>query len=73
MSTVEAICTVVGTAIALLSTVAGLVWWAYKQGQQRAEDRAKIEALERGLLEIRAEVTTRQRKRRRWLWRWLNG
>lgn len=73
MSTAVAIFTIIGTVIALLSTEAGLVWWAYKQGQKRAEDKAKIEALERGLLEIRAEVTTRQRKRRWWLWRWLLG
>jgi hypothetical protein len=66
MSTAEAICTIIGSAIALLSTEAGLVWWAYKQGQKRAEDRAKIEALERGLREVRAEVATRQLKRRWW-------
>lgn len=66
MSTAGVIFTIIGASIAGLSAVAGLVWWAYKRGQaagtQRAEDRAKIEALERQVAEL-----TAQPPKRRWI------
>lgn len=73
MNTAEAIFTIIGITVGLLSAGAGLVWWAYKQGQDTGKDKAKIEALERDLLEIRAAVATQQQKRRWWPWRWLLG
>jgi hypothetical protein len=68
--------TVVGTSVAVLCALAGLVWWAYKRGQAagaekagrdaaRAEDQAKIDALERQLAETRAELAAIQPRRRR--------
>ena len=52
---------------ALVSAALGLWWWAYKQGMREAEDKAKIEALERGLVEVRAELANRRTRRWR-LW-----
>jgi hypothetical protein len=56
MST-EQVFVIIGTVVAVVGSVAGLVWWAYRRGQaaatQRAEDRARIEALERQLAALR--------------------
>lgn len=66
MNTAAAIFTIIGTSIAGLSTVVGLMWWSYKRGQaagtERAEDKAKIEALERRVAEL-----TAQPPKRRWI------
>lgn len=66
MNTAGVIFTIIGTSIAGLSAIAGLMWWAYKRGQaagkQRAEDKAKIEALERQVAEL-----TAQPSKRRWI------
>jgi len=76
MSVTLVVFTAVGTSVALLCALASLLWWAYKRGQAdgaekagrdaaRAEDQAKIEALERQLAETRAELSAIQPKRRR--------
>jgi uncharacterized membrane protein YebE (DUF533 family) len=68
MST-EAVFVVIGTVVALVGSVAGLAWWAYRRGQaaatQRAEDKARIEALERQLTETRKELAALQTRRGR--------
>jgi hypothetical protein len=52
MST-EAVFVIIGTVVTVVTSIAGLVWWAYRGGQaaatQRAEDKARIEALQREL------------------------
>jgi hypothetical protein len=68
MST-EAVFVIIGAVVALVGSVAGLVWWAYRRGQaaamQRAEDKARIEAFERHLAETRKEFAEfRQRQLR---------
>lgn len=68
MST-EAISVVIGTVFTVAGSVAGLVWWAYRRGQaagaQRAEDTARIEALERQLIETRRELAALESRRGR--------
>jgi hypothetical protein len=83
MSVVMVVFAILGTTVTVLAALAGLVWWAYKRGQAagtdragrdaaRAEDVAKIEALQRQLAETRAdladtraELTALQPKRQR--------
>lgn len=68
MST-EVVFVIIGTVVAVAGSVAGLVWWAYRRGQaaatQRAEDKARIEALERQLTETRKELAALQSRRGR--------
>jgi hypothetical protein len=65
----EAVFVIIGTVVAVVGSVAGLVWWAYRGGQaaatQRAEDKARIEALERRLAETRKELAALQSRRGR--------
>ena len=60
---------IIGTVVAVAGSVGGLVWWAYRRGQatatQRAEDKARIEALERKLTETRKELAALQTRRGR--------
>jgi hypothetical protein len=69
MSVAEAVFAILGTAVTTLSTLGALMWWVYKRGQaagaERAEDKAKIEALERLLTDTRTELFALQAKRRR--------
>lgn len=69
MSFAEAVFVILGTAVTMLSALGALLWWVYQRGQaagaERAEDKAKIEALERLLAETRAELSELQPKRRR--------
>ena len=79
MSTAEAVAAILSATVPLLVALAGLTWWAYKRGEAAgeakaerragerslAEDKAKIEALERRLGEILAELASLQPKRRR--------
>jgi Tfp pilus assembly protein PilO len=55
--------------IRVVVAVAGLVWWAYQRGQaaatHRAEDRARIEALERQLTQTGKELAALQSRRGR--------
>jgi hypothetical protein len=68
MNAAELLCTILGTVVTVLVALASLVWWAYKRGiaagKERAEDKAKIEGLERQLAETRAELAAMQPKRR---------
>jgi flagellar basal body-associated protein FliL len=65
----EVVFVIIGTVVAVAGSVAGLVWWAYRRGQaaatQRAEDKARIEALERQLTETRKELAALQSRRGR--------
>jgi hypothetical protein len=67
--TIEAVFVIIGTVVALAGSVAGLVWWAYRRGQaaatQRADDKARIEALERQLAETRTELAALRSRRGR--------
>jgi len=67
--TTEAVFVIIGTIVAVVGSVAGLVWWAYLRGQaaaaQSAEDRARIEALERQLTKTRKELAALQSRRGR--------
>jgi len=69
MSVAEAVVAILGTAVTTLSALGALLWWVYKRGRaagaERAEDKAKIEALERLLTDTRAEISARQGKRKR--------
>jgi uncharacterized iron-regulated membrane protein len=69
MSVAEAVFAILGTAVTMLSALGALLWWVYKRGQaagaERAEDKAKINALERMLDDTRAELSALQPKRRR--------
>ena len=62
--------------VTVLASVGGLSWWSYKRGRAagkeqadrdaaRAEDQARIEALERQLDETKAELVSLQQRRRR--------
>lgn len=68
MST-EAVFVIIGTVVAMVGSVAPLGWWAYRRGQaaatQRAEDKARIEALERQITETRKELAALQSRRGR--------
>lgn len=64
MSAIDAFFAILGSAVATLVAVAGLAWWAYKRGlaagvEKAGQDaaRAKIETLERQLIDTRAELT----------------
>jgi hypothetical protein len=65
----EVVFVIIGTVVAVAGSAAGLVWWAYRRGQaaatQRAEDKARIEALERQLTETRKELAALQTRRGR--------
>ena len=67
MST-EAVFVVIGAVVTVVGSDAGLVWWAYRRGQEaamrRAEGKARIEALERRLAEIRKEFAELRRQLR---------
>ncbi len=79
MGAAEAGAAILSAAVALLVALASLMWWAYKRGEAAgearaerragerslAEDKAKIEALERRLGEVLAQLASRQPKRRR--------
>lgn len=59
MSIVVAIFAILGSAATALGGLAGLLWWTYKRGMEegkrqagQAEDKAKIEALERQVAEL---------------------
>ncbi|MFZ0227471.1 MAG: hypothetical protein WAL41_11105 [Mycobacterium sp.] len=76
MNTVEAIFTVLGTAVTGLGAFGSLLWWAYRRGESagseracrdaaRAEDKARIVALEQSVTKTRAEVAALQPRRRR--------
>jgi len=76
MNTVEVIFTVLGTAVTGLGAFGSLLWWAYRRGESagseragrdaaRAEDKARIAALEQSLTKTRAEVAALQPRRRR--------
>jgi hypothetical protein len=71
MSVVMVVFAILGTTVTVLVALAGLVWWAYKRGQAagadkagrdaaRAEDVAKIEALQRQLTETRTDLADTQ-------------
>ena len=65
----DTIYALIGTIITGLSVVGSLVWWAYRRGQragaQRAEDTARIKALEVQLTETRRQLVALQVKRGR--------
>lgn len=69
MSTAQAIAAALGAIVPLLAALASLLWWAYRRGEaagmEKAEGKAKIEALERLLTETRAELASLQPRRRR--------
>jgi hypothetical protein len=79
MTTAEALAAILSATVPMLAAVASLLWWAYKRGEAAgeakaerraderslAEDKARIEALERRLGEILAELASLQPKRRR--------
>ena len=56
MST-ETVFVIIGTVVAAAGSEAGLIWWAYRRGQaaatQRADVKARIEALERQIAALR--------------------
>jgi hypothetical protein len=63
VSTAVAIFAILGSAVTVLGGQAGLLWWAFRRGEEagerkagQAEDRTKIEALEQQLAATRAEL-----------------
>jgi len=81
MSIAEAIAAILSAIVPLLVALASLMWWAYRRGEaageekaerragerSQAEDKAKIEALERQLGKILTELASIQPRRRRTL------
>jgi type VI protein secretion system component VasK len=79
MGTVEAILATLSASATVLGCLGSLLWWTYRRGQasgvekakreadQRAQAQAdaKIQALERLVAEMRAELASMQPKRRR--------
>jgi len=79
MGTAEAVVAILSTSVTALGGMGSLLWWTYRRGQasgaekarreadQRAQAQAdaKIQALERLVAEMRAELTSIQPKRRR--------
>jgi type VI protein secretion system component VasK len=74
MGTAEAVAAILSATVPLLVALAGLIWWAYRRGEAAgeakaerragerslAEEKAKIEALDRRLGEILAELASMQ-------------
>lgn len=79
MSSAEAVAAILNGTVPLLAALAGLLWWTYRRGEvsgaertrreaierSQAEDKVKIATLERLLAETRAELASRQPKRKR--------
>lgn len=66
MSVAEAIAAILSAAVPLLVAL-GLLWWAYRRGEAAGAEKARREALEQVVGEIRAELASIQAKRRRGL------
>jgi hypothetical protein len=79
MGIAEAILAILSASVTVLGGLGSLLWWAYRRGQvsgaerakheaeqrAQAEENAKIEALQKLVIEMRAELVSMQPKRRR--------
>ena len=79
MSTAEAILAILSAAATVLGTLAGLLWWAFRQGrnagheearreaglQAQADAAARVVSLEARLTELQAELDSMRSRRRR--------
>jgi hypothetical protein len=65
VSTAVAFFAILSSAVTVIGTQAGLMWWAYKRGEEagerkagQVEDRTKIEALEQQLAATQAKLAS---------------
>lgn len=65
MSTALAFFAILSSAVTVIGGQAGLLWWAYKRGEEagerkagQAEDKTKIEALEQQLAAMQAKLAS---------------
>lgn len=79
MGAAQVISVVLSASATVLGALGSLLWWAYRRGQAsgaekarhetdqlaQAQADAKIQALERRVTEMQAELASRQPKRRR--------
>ena len=67
MTMAEEIAVIVSAIVPLIVALTSLLWWAYRRGEaagmEKAVGKAKIEALERLLTEMRAELASLQPRR----------
>ena len=79
MSTAQAVLAILSAAATVLTTLAGLLWWTFRQGratgqeearreagfQAQADAVAKVVSLEARLTEMQAELDSLRSRRRR--------
>ena len=79
MSTAQAVLAILSAAATVLTTLAGLLWWTFRQGrnvgqeearreaglQAQADAAAKVVSLEARLTELQAELDSLRSRRRR--------
>jgi hypothetical protein len=65
MGTAEAVFAILSASATALGVLGGLLWWVYKRGQASGAEKAKREALEQVVAEIRTQLSATQPKRRR--------
>ena len=79
MNTAQTVFAILSAAATVLATLAGLLWWVFRQGcnagkeearreavlQAQADAAAKVISLEARLLELETELDSLQSKRRR--------
>lgn len=63
MSSAVAVFAILSSAVTVVAGLVGLLWWAYKRGEEagerrarQAEDKAKIQELEQQLAATRADL-----------------
>ncbi len=62
MGIAEAVAAILSATVPLLVALAGLTWWAYKRGEAAGEAKAERRAGERSLAEDKAKIETLERR-----------